>query len=53
MKKLEKALNKAETVTKTVTFLSMKTKTKRLPKVRQKKIGSNSSREVRKKLKNM
>ena len=52
-KKLEKALDKAPIVTTTVMYLSMKTKMKRLTKMRKKKIVSNSSRQVQKKLKNI
>ena len=51
-RKQVKAANKAQNVTRTVMFLSKKMKTKKSTTVKQKKIGSNSSKEVRKKPKN-
>ena len=47
-RKQVKAPNEAQNVTRTVMFLSKKMKTKKSTTVKQKKIGSNSSNEVRK-----
>ena len=51
-RKQVKAPNEAHTVTRTEMFLSKKMRTKKLTAVKQKKIGSNSPKEVRKKPKN-
>ena len=51
-RKQVKVPNRAQNVTRTVMFLSKKMKTKKSTAVKQKKIGSNSSKEVRKKPKN-
>ena len=52
-KKQGKALDKAQIVTKTVMFLSMKTKTKKLTNSKKRKSGLNSSKGVQKKPKNL